>query len=523
MMSNVLGRRAVLMRCAPAIIVLLALIRCGGGAKVVTVGVEETDLRLKQAQTLVSQGHYTAFKKAVRLYGDLYRISSMRPMVAGSYVEACLLLALRERQIGIESPGAIDLADRLIGENPALKGLAPYAVVIRAVPVNTPGVMSDIDTTFRSGTNAENFKASEEIVRRKAATDGFAAYVMASRACSFGRFSGNFPSAAESLKAFPDSILMTYLAATCGESEPQLLTELLARDPGFAEAHFHLGQAALKRGELLTAEKELLEAYQAIPESPQTRILLAGIYFATEEFDQSLAFYDLTLQISPQYRDALLGKAVCLSYLGRYEESMATLNRILELGYWLIGESHYWLAWNLRELKRNPEALTHADEAKSRLPTNAEVFALSGTIALDLDNLARAEKDFTESLQYNPAGTESLFGLGTVASRRNRWESAGTWFERAGQAFDGVATALRTKIDEIENSALSPERRSKLLRNRQGQLDRTLLTGATSYYDAAAAYLNAAIPEKARACAAKSAVHPALREKTDELLRSIKN
>lgn len=522
-MSNVLGRRTVLTRSSLALVALLAFIRCGGGPKVVTVGVEESDFRVRQAQMLVGQGHYSAFKRAVRLYGDLYRLPSMRPKISGSYVEACLLLALRERQVGIESPAVIDLADRLIGENPGLKGLAPYAVVIRAVPVNTPGVMSDIDTTFRSGTNAENFRSSEEAVRKRAETEGFAAYVMAARACSFGRFSGDFPNAAQYLKAYPDSVLMKYLAATCGENDPQLLAQLLARDPGFAEAHFHLGQAALKRGELLTAEKELLEAYAAIPESPQTRILLAGIYFATEEFDQSLAFYDLTLQISPEYRDALLGKAVCLSYMGRYEESMAALNRILELGYWLMGESHYWLAWNLRELKRNPEALIHVDEAKGRLPTNAEVFALSGTIALDLDNFDRAEKDFLESLQYNPAGTESLFGLGTVATRRNRWEAAGTWFEKAGQAFDGVAAALRVKIDEIENSTLSPERRSKLLRNRQGQLDRTLLTGATAFYDAAAAYLNASQPEKARACAARSAVHPALREKTDELLRSIKD
>ncbi|HYA48360.1 MAG TPA: tetratricopeptide repeat protein, partial [Burkholderiales bacterium] len=347
-------------------------------------------------------------------------------------------------------------------------------------------------------------------------------YLLCARSCSYGLYSENWRDPADFLKVYPGSLLIKYEAAVCGEGRPELLEELLTKDPGFAEADFHLGQAALKSGRLLDAENHLLRAYEAIPESPQTRILLAGIYFATEEFDRSLEFYDLTLAISPEYRDALLGKAICLASLGRHEESMAVLERMLELGNWLIGEAHYWLAWNLRELKRNAEALGHADEAKGRLPTNSEVFGLAGSLALDMGGLDRAEKDFLESLKYNPGNMESLFGLGTIAGRKDRWQESAEYYEKAGQVSESSQATLLAKIAEIKDSALSEERKARLVRRREAQIERLRLSAATAYYDTAAAFLNAGLKDKAAAAAAKSAAHPALKQRSEELLRSIK-
>jgi tetratricopeptide (TPR) repeat protein len=501
---------------------ILALAACGPPPKVVTVEVTEQGLRIQQAKSLVDKGHYLAFKKAVGIYGGLYMNKAMRSKIAAPYLEALVLLGLRERQIGLDNPATLAAAEKVLRENPMLSGLEPYVTLISAVPPRTRGVMRDIDTAYRGKAAVDSFKAAEAAVRKSAAVTGFAAYIFAAWSCSFGQYSGNWRDPAEYLKIYPDSLLIKYAVAICGEEKPELLEEILAREPEFAEAHFHLGEVSLREGRLLEAEAHLLKAFEAIPESPQTRILLAGIYFATEEFDRSLEFYDLTLQVSPEYRDALLGKAICLSYLGKYEDAIPVLNRILELGYWLLGEAHYWLAWNFHELKRDPEALRHIDEAKGRLPTSSEVFSLAGTIGLDLGEFDRAEKDFQESLRYNPANTESLFGLGTVAGRKNRWEEAAAYYDRAGRALESAEAALKTKIEEIKNSALSEERKARLIRRREAQLERLRLTEATAYYDAAAAYLNAGLKDRAVVAAGKAAAHPALKEKTEELLRSIR-
>jgi len=495
---------------------------CGPLTRVATVSVTDQDLKIREAEALVRKGHYLAFKEAVRIYGELFAKPPLRPKIASPYLEALLFLALREKDIGIDNPATLQSAGELVAANPGLAGMKPYLTLISRIPERTKGVMRDIDTSGWNKAGADELKAAETAVAKSAATSEFAACIQAAWSCSYGRYSEQWRSASEYLKLYPDSLLIKYEIAVCGEENTDLLRDLLAREPDFAEAHFHLGEAALRQGKLIEAESELLKAYAAIPESPQARILLAGIYFATEEFDRGLEFYDLTLAISPEYRDALLGKAICLSYLGKYEDAIQVLDRMLDLGYWLLGEAHYWIAWNLHELKRDDEALRHIDEAKGRLPTNSEVFGLAGTIALDLGEDGRAEKDFLEALKYNPDNRESLFGLGTLAGRKNLWRESGAYYEKAAGACAASESALQARIEEIRNSALSPERKEWLVRKREAQIDGLRLTEATSYYNAAAAYLNGDLKDKAAVCAGRAAAHPVLKAKAEELLRSIK-
>jgi len=222
------------------------------------------------------------------------------------------------------------------------------------------------------------------------------------------------------------------------------------------------------------------------------------------------------------YPERSLRRRVAVPYAEACLLLAMRLDRMLDLGYWLIGEAHYWLSWNLHGLERDQEAAEHIEEAKRRLPTNSEVFGLAGTIALDRGELERAEKDFLESLEYNAADIESLVGLGTVASRKRRWADAGGFFERAGRACGDGAAALRAKIEELQRSALSEERKSGMILRRRAQLERVLLTEATAWYDAAAASLNAGAREKALECVRKSAGHPALKDKSEELLKAIR-
>ncbi len=511
------------MKRSAAFIIIALLAACGPAPKkTVEVGVSDDQVNRAYAESLVEKGHYLAFKKAFGLYRDLYARRPLGQKVAAAYVRTGLLLALRERQIGLDNPATMAEVNRVIGEDRALAAFASPAFVISAIPPRTRGVMKDIATENWNKAGQDRLQAAGDELRSRAASDEFSAAVLAAWSCSGGRSSPMWRDPAEFLKTFPDSLLIKYDVAVCGEADPDILGEILAREPEFAEAHYHLGEAAVGEKKLFEAEAHLLQAFKAIPESPQPRILLAGIYFATEEFATGLEFYDLALEISPEYRDALLGKAISLAYLGRYDESMKVLDRMLELGFWLLGESHYWLAWNLQALKRGPEALRHVDEAKGRLPTNTHVFSLAGALALELGELGRAEKDFLESLNYGPANTESLFGLGTLYSLQTRWGPAAEFFEKAGRAYDAEGEALSAAIEDLKASTLPPARKARLVQRRAGQLERVRFESATAAYDAAAAFFNAGNGARALETAVKAAAHPALKEKAEELLRSIK-
>lgn len=511
------------MRATAMFLAIVLIAACGPASKkIVEVRVAEDEVVLARAASLAAEGHYAAFKKALGLYRMLYGRRVLRQKVAAPYVQTGLLLALREKQVGLDSPATLDEVRKVIDENPFLAAYQDAALVIASIPVRSRGVQRDISTKGWDKEGADSRKAAEERLRSRAAADEFSAAVLAAWSCSLGRHSEKWRDPAEILASFPASLVLKYEVAICGQEDKELLNELLAAEPEFAEAHFHLGEAALKERRLLEAEEHLLEAMRAIPESPQPPLLLAGIAFATEEFDRGLRFYERALEISPEYRDALLGKAICQGYLGRFEESMKTLERILELGFWLIGESHYWLAWNLHELGRDTVAIVHVDEAKKRLPTNSHVFGLAGTLALGLNELDRAEKDFLESLVHNPANTESLFGLGTLHTRKAEWPRAAEFFGRAGRAYDAETAALEATIEDLRGSSMPPERKSRLLARRSSQLERIRLAGATACYSAAAAHFNAGEKAAAFGYAEKAAAHPALKEKAEEILRSIK-
>jgi len=327
---------------------------------------------------------------------------------------------------------------------------------------------------------------------------------------------------AEPAALFPDSLLLKYKKATCPREDEELLSSILVQEPQFYEAAYHLGLLSLSRGDLLQAEGHFLKMYEGIPESAQATILLATIAFAMEEVERSLELYEKTLVIVPNYRDALLGKAICLSTLGRPEEAIAVCQEVIALGFWLLGESYYWIAWNQHELKNNASAEASIEQAKGRLPTSTEVFTLSGLIAMEREDSTKAEKEFLEAIRYNPANSQALFNLGGVYARKEDWSNSGLYFEKAGFAFEDEGRSLQDKITHLLYSKLAQERKDRLSQKWKLRLERALLSKATAFYDAAAGYFNAGQKFKALEMATRSAEHPAFKEKAEELASEIK-
>jgi len=482
----------------------------------------EFEKKIVEADSLRQKGCYLALKQAFEIYSDLYAQPASKKKVASKLAVTALLFSIREKELGIANKAYLDKALEVIKQNPSLNAFVPYAEIAGLFWVQGKGVMRDIDERFPWKETEEKLKKMEDEIKDKASADEFFAYMYAFQKCAYANPYEDRKEFTELLEIFPDSLLLKYKRAICPQENADLLKDLLAAEPQFYEAEYNLGNLALKDGNLLDAEGHFLKAYENIPESPQITISLASIYFAFEELERSLEFYEKTLAISPEYRDALLGKAICLSYLGKPAEAIDVLQKIISLGYWLIGESYYWLAWNEHELKNVEEAAADIEQAKGRLPTSSEVFTLSGMIAFEKGNLAKAEKDFKEALQYNPANSEALFNLGSLCAHKEDWKNSGVYFEKAGFSFENGEQSLRGKMGQIETSALSPERKAKLLQKKKFQLERIFLSKATAFYNAAAGYLNAGLKLEALDMATRATEHPSFKQKAEDLISQIK-
>jgi tetratricopeptide (TPR) repeat protein len=327
----------------------------------------------------------------------------------------------------------------------------------------------------------------------------------------------------ESLEqTFPDSPLIRYKLALLPKGNPLDMEKLAKDDPQFYEAFFFLGQKALDRRMLVTAEKNFLKAYQEIPESSSLVISLASIYFAFEELETSLGFYEETLGMAPAHRDALLGKTMCLSYLGSHDEAIEICNNMISLGKYYLGESHYWLAWNLNELEQLESAWENIETSKKYLIGHGEVFFLAGLIAFNQKRLDEAEKNLRESNKQDASNGDSFYYLGKIKNLQEDWLNAGAYFESASSRYEIKENLIQERINAIKDSEFSEERKKKHLARKTNQLRTIQLTKATAWYNAAAGFYNAGFPKKARQRVEKAASHSALKEKVDDLLNLMK-
>jgi tetratricopeptide (TPR) repeat protein len=505
---------------------LLGAIACGPGTTVETAPPPpELAARAVAADGQAKRGCYVGFKNAVGIYEELYAQPAMKRRVAYPYVRTLLLLLVREREIGVLSHTSFKRASEIIAENPSLQQFRTFFDIADSLAPRTRGIMQDISITgvrkvYDDVLKAEDF---QKTLRGLAEDEDYFAYIYVAFFTGYGFFTEQLDDATKDvLKRFPDSLLMRYKNAIYPRENSDLLNALLQADPEFFEAHYNLGALALQSGNLLEAETEFLKAVPGLSDSPQVNIFLASIYTATEEFEKSLDFYDKTLTAAPGYRDAILGKAISLSYLGRFREAIDVLNKNVELGFYLLGESHYWLAWNYHELKDNDAAQANIEQSKPRLPTNSEVYGLAGTLAHDKGELDRAEAEFVEALKYNASNTEALFGLGRLFGEKQRWPESAESFEKAAAVFEKSESAILAKIEEVKKAPLADERKARMLAKKDQQLRVTRVTRATAFYDAAVSYLNAELKDKALAAAERAAEHPQFKAKAEELIKKIK-
>lgn len=502
---------------------LILLAACAGAEKARRASLApEIERELAAADTFQRRGCYVRLKEAFDIYGSLYARPECRDLVAARLVKNSLLLAVREKELGMSGRAYLDTALAVIQENASLETLSPYAEIAGLLWIQGKGVMPNVDERFPWKETEEKLRRLDAELKEKARVDQFSAYMYGSLKCLLASSPEAWEGPTELAVLFPGSRLLLYLEATCPGENEELLGLLLSQEPQFYEAAYHLGILSLGRGKLLQAEGHLLKMHEGIPESPQATILLATIAFALEEVERSLELYEMTLDLLPDYRDALLGKVICLSSLGKSEEAIAVCEKIIALGYWLLGESYYWKAWNQHELKDNAAAAESIEQSKGRLPTSSEVFTLSGLIAIERGDPAQAERDFQEALRYKPDNADVLYNLGNLSARKEDWPNSGLYFEKAGVAFENEGKTLREKIVQAEASTLAPLRKERLLRKRKARLEKALLSRATAFYNAAAGYINSGQKGKALQLLPLSAEHPALREKAEELMADLK-
>ena len=170
----------------------------------------------------------------------------------------------------------------------------------------------------------------------------------------------------------------------------------------------------------------------------------AALYYDQQGYDEALADVSRALQLDslqPQYYHLLAD--VMLDY-GRPNDSRRAIVVLQRASEKFPERLSTWLKLSEFQLivKQHADALASLNQVLQRNPQSADAFFMTGRVALDMSDTARAIKALQRSVQYDAANPEAWMFLGRIFSNRND--------PQAIQYFDNALRVDSTNLEARE-------------------------------------------------------------------------
>jgi tetratricopeptide (TPR) repeat protein len=447
--------------------------------------------RSAAADDLVARGCYRCLQEATGIYEQLLTERPRAPLTAQKAHDSFMMLALRERELGTPDSRAGVKAHQLGAvATPASHDLCQSLLSVLASPSTEGRVLPDGRDDPRND--------HDDLARRLQAAwprSVALAYGYVALDCSMSLPADLRPTTEDLFAAYPGSLALKYRHLLCQTPFPEAAArELLRNEPQFVELHLAVAQHALGQRLMVSAHRDLTQAFEAIPESRAIALTLAGVALGLLRLDEALRLYDHVLATAPD-REALLGRIKALTYMNRPEEAISTIDSQLGDSEWSPGEKYYWRALNNLRRSAPDAAYKDATTAMQSWP-GPPVYRLAGIAAFMLGRLPEARGHLQSSVDMDGDDCEALLHLGYIDSAEQSWKPALGRFTSAAACFGksaaeaaaaapeprtesasggGLAAGVRTAVAEARaleaaahyNGALA----AKMLGNRQLALD----------------------------------------------------
>jgi tetratricopeptide (TPR) repeat protein len=495
---------------------------------------------IARADALVSEGCYTCLKEALAVF-EKHLTAKRAPLgLADKAFNAALLVALREKELGIPGEESMARALRLL---PSAKN-SPVAqdkraFVSRKVVFDAAelvvGDTTSLDPEQRAQQTGRNRPPLELDHPKRRALDGApdtdlaAKYVALSIDCEQQKLIEKVDFKALTA-AFAGVPLMQFRLSICGRPATPNVSALRASNPRWTDTLFWEARREMvaSLGQAIDLSKVIGlygQGRDAFPSSLMLTMAWANANLTAEEFESALSGFEDVLKVFPAHRDAIHGKMQAQSYLLRYPDAIATATRLLDLGSWHIPDANYWRAWNRYQLKEYETAWADVGNAIKGL-SNARVYMLAGLIAYARKELPMAVDRFDTAFKVDPSACDAVWMSGLVSIDQNDLAVAGPKFTRSMTCFVSSAASLRqerTRLDgTIQKRGTPPNARDQRNLDRlQRDADTAELKSAQSAFNGAQCYARTGGKGLALNLADVAVSHPEMREKALALKAAI--
>jgi tetratricopeptide (TPR) repeat protein len=450
-----------------------------------------------KADTLLRAGCYRCLENALAIYERVARSPRAPVGAARGAFAAALLLAVRDKELGIPPETWLERA-RALAQDPvhATPPSVPAPSVFLDAAALVVGETSGFDPEDRQQ-HAQTLRATisaggPQHPARAALSNGvdiLADYLKLAVDCQDARLRQAL-TGDEVLARHGGAPLIRFRLAMCGmASQPP--ARLRQADSRWVDTLFFEGRAELATrpvADVAKAAELFISAHREFPTSMAITMALGAAQNALNEFGSALAAYDEVLAAKPTHRDALLGRVTSLSYLDRHHDAIESATRMLTLGTWHIGDAYYWRAWNRYRLYELDAAWNDVGEA-SRLLVNTSVYTLAGFIAYARRELDTAIDRFDRAFAMDSENCEAVWTAGLVHVDQQAWTPAAPKFSRAMSCFITAAAKARGEIAETEKAAYAETLKTRRMAAAQKRLDTAEFRKAQAAFNAAQCYL----------------------------------
>jgi len=459
-------------------------------------------VRIADADALVRAGCLDCLLDAFKEYDSLRSNPAVAEAASAGAVQAAILIALRERDLGLLDSNFVQRARELATASSAFASRFPeLADIIETIPRQGQAA-DDADLTARQKAY-RNRDAWLNGLESHAIDDAASAYTWLAFNCAYSTpTKEKVAEWVSKTQSWSEAPLIRFKAAGCGAYDADAFEALLSANPRFLEANYFLGLRAMRAGKLDDAAALLQKAYEWRPRWPAVTQTLASLYLSAEEFEQAVDFYDRTLEMHPGFADALLGKAKALTYLGRHDAALDTIDQLLALEHWYIGDARYWRALNEAQLARYDDAWTDVEIA-AKLLLNAEVPKLAGRIAYNRKESQVSRERFELSRMRNPTDCETSYYLQLVLGELADWPKTAEVAAAAAVCLADEEIELAKQIENIRAKDMAPAKKEKQIAKREQRIANDVRMRVTSWYNAAVSNYNLKNADEARRYAEK--------------------
>jgi tetratricopeptide (TPR) repeat protein len=225
----------------------------------------------------------------------------------------------------------------------------------------------------------------------------------------------------------------------------------LAANPGFVDAHVHLGDLLYAAGDREGALEHFLPVFQARPYRTDLMMKAAAILMELRRHEEASKLLEGGTRILPDSPEAAFEYGRVLIELGRDEEAVEALTRSLALGPGSAPTlTNRGIA--LARLGRHDEAVRDLEEAAELDRFSPETHFHLGNSLHALGRWEEAVEAYEQARRAGAAYVEPRVHLGNLYNERGRWQDAIRCYEEALRIAPDHVTARYNLAGSLGNA-----------------------------------------------------------------------